>query len=98
MAKYLVLWLMFALLSMAGALHAADRHVAMAGNGPLGFPNRTIQKMDRPGVAGDNALIRPGTYRETVRAANSGNAGAHIIFSADPALDDSPAQMSPPHE
>lgn len=46
----------------------------------LTAPFKTIQRAANVVKAGDTVLIRGGTYRETVRPANSGNASAHITF------------------
>ncbi len=68
-------------------LYAADLYVAPSGDdntgtGTLGAPFRTIQKAANLAVAGDNVIIRAGTYRETVTPANSGTAAARITYKA----------------
>ena len=47
-------------------------------------PFATIQKAADTMQAGDNCLIRKGTYREVVRPTQSGTAGAPITFEAYP--------------
>jgi|GEM_PF-579776 len=53
------------------------------GDGSIGNPI-TLAKFAEIAVAGDTAILRAGTYRETVTPANSGNAGAPITFRAYP--------------
>jgi PA14 domain/Right handed beta helix region/Protein of unknown function (DUF1565) len=59
-------------------------YVAVSGNdvnpGTLAQPFRTIQKCALVATPGTACLIRAGTYRETVRPANSGQSGLQIIF------------------
>lgn len=50
--------------------------------GSLDRPFRTIQKCASVAVAGDTCSIRGGTYRESVRPARSGAAGAPVRFQA----------------
>ena len=63
-------------------------HVALTGSdtndGSATRPFRTVQRCATIAVAGDTCLIRAGTYRETVRPANSGVEGAPIRFRAAP--------------
>jgi len=71
------------------ALHAADIYVATSGNdttgtGAVGAPFRTIQKAANVAVAGDNVLIRAGTYRESVTPPTNGSSGAPITFKNYP--------------
>ncbi len=81
-------WLTLPVLFLfSGALHAADLYVATSGNdttgnGSFATPYRTIQKAANTAVAGDNVIIRAGTYRETVRPANSGTAVSRITYKA----------------
>jgi len=72
---------------LVSSVHAADYYVATSGNdttgnGTIGSPFRTIQKAANTAVAGDNVVIRAGTYRETVRPAASGTALARITYKA----------------
>ncbi len=70
-------------------LEAADLYVAplaSGGNnsnpGTFSAPFATIQKAASEAVAGDNVIIRGGTYRETVTPANSGTANSRITYKA----------------
>ena len=51
--------------------------------GTAAQPFATIQKAASVAVAGDVVKIRSGTYRETIRVANSGGGGNPIIFQPD---------------
>jgi gliding motility-associated-like protein len=51
--------------------------------GTAAQPFATIQKAASVAVAGDVVKIRSGTYRETIRVANSGAPGNPIIFQPD---------------
>jgi hypothetical protein len=68
--------------------HAAIYFVSESGDddnpGTESLPWQTIQKAADNMVAGDVCYIRAGTYRETVRPANSGTAGSPITFEAYP--------------
>lgn len=59
-------------------------YIAPTGNdtnpGTLSQPFRTIQKCADVATPGTACLIRAGTYRETVRPANSGQSGLPILF------------------
>jgi hypothetical protein len=75
------------MLAIAPAAQAATYYVATTGNDSAAgteeaLPFRTIQKAANLMRAGDTCLIRAGTYRETITPANSGEAGAPIIFDA----------------
>src|SRR5262245_62143713 len=63
---------------------ARDYYVATTSRdtnaGTLAQPFLTISKAASVMVAGDRAFIREGTYRESVRPANSGTAAAPITF------------------
>lgn len=65
-------------------LNAADWHVSPSGSdsqaGTALAPWATIGKAAALAQAGDTVWIAPGNYRETVRPANSGAAGARIVF------------------
>ena len=72
---------------LPATLHATDYYVATSGNdatgsGTLAAPFATIQRAANAAVAGDNVIIRAGTYRETVRPANSGTAVSRITYKA----------------
>ncbi len=67
------------------AVRAADYYVAKTGSdsnpGTLAAPFLTIQKAADLAQPGDTVHVRAGTYRETVRPANSGtDANAQITF------------------
>jgi hypothetical protein len=66
------------------AAFAREYYVAKTGSdtnpGTLDQPFLTIQRAASVMVAGDTVYIRTGTYRETVRPANSGAPGAPITF------------------
>lgn len=76
------------LLAIALALPAlcAEYHVAISGDnanpGTAEKPFRTIQRAADILQPGDVCTIHAGTYRETVRPANSGVEGAPIVFQA----------------
>ncbi|WP_308636436.1 fibronectin type III domain-containing protein [Paenibacillus silvisoli] len=53
------------------------------GSGSTGSPWKTISKAAGIAIAGDTVKIRSGTYRETVKPANSGTAGNPITFMPD---------------
>ncbi|HEX6686849.1 MAG TPA: Calx-beta domain-containing protein, partial [Candidatus Limnocylindrales bacterium] len=53
------------------------------GTGSSSSPWKTISKAASVAIAGDTVKIRSGTYRETVRPANSGTAGAPITYEPD---------------
>lgn len=59
-------------------------YVATNGNdanpGTLGQPFRTVQKCASVATPGTACFIRAGTYRETVKPANSGQSGLPILF------------------
>jgi hypothetical protein len=61
-------------------------YVTTTGNdanpGTLAQPFKTIQKCATVATPGTACLIRTGTYRETVRPANSGQSGLPILFKA----------------
>lgn len=60
-----------------------DATAATGGDGSSGAPFATIQAAADRAEAGDSVLIRSGTYRESVRPANSGNASdGPITFQA----------------
>jgi Right handed beta helix region len=67
---------------------AVDRYVALSGDdtntGALSAPLQTINRCAQLAIAGDRCVIRAGTYRETVRPANSGTLAAPIAFVAYP--------------
>ena len=75
-------WLLVAGSTLA---RAATWHVSTTGSdaqaGTLAAPFRTIQRAADVMAPGDTCLIRQGTYRETVRPANSGTVSAPLIFS-----------------
>ncbi|MBD3422468.1 MAG: hypothetical protein GF398_20325 [Chitinivibrionales bacterium] len=52
--------------------------------GTMKQPFRTIQHAASRLQAGDSCIIRAGTFRETIRPANSGTASAPIVFSSFP--------------
>ena len=58
--------------------------VSANGNGSSGSPYNTIQAAANVAVAGDTVVVRDGTYRETVRPANSGTASKPITFKVAP--------------
>ena len=68
------------------AAFGRDYHVATTGSdanaGSLSAPYRTVQKAADRMVAGDVCLIHAGTYRETVKPANSGREGSPLVFTA----------------
>ena len=68
----------------ADADGAATYYVSVKGadsnSGTLGAPFATIQKAADVMKPGDTCCVREGTYRETVRPANSGTAGRPIVF------------------
>ena len=47
----------------------------------LDQPLKTIQEAAERARAGDTVLVRGGTYRETIKPANSGTASARITFA-----------------
>ncbi|MDG0810431.1 DUF1565 domain-containing protein [Cohnella rhizosphaerae] len=53
------------------------------GSGSSGSPWKTIGKAASAAAAGDTVKIRSGTYRETVRPANSGTSGNPVTFQPD---------------
>ncbi len=65
-------------------MHAAEYVVSPDGNdsntGDASAPFRTISQAARILKPGDTCLIRCGTYRETIRPANSGTPDAPIVF------------------
>ena len=67
---------------------AADFHVSPAGSdrnpGTKEKPFKTIQKAADSMQDGDTCLIRKGTYRESIRPANSGKPGQPIVFRSLP--------------
>ena len=62
------------------------RYVAPEGSddgpGTLAQPFRTVQRCAEVVEAGGRCVLRAGTYRETIRPANSGTAARPIIFEA----------------
>ena len=78
--------LFFALLFLTVGISATDYYVAKDGNdtndGSESTPFLTISKAASLMVAGDVCYIREGTYREVLRPANGGSAGAPITFQA----------------
>jgi hypothetical protein len=68
----------------SGDAHAATYYISPSGNdsnrGGISSPFRTIQQCANVASGGDTCMIRGGIYRETVRPANSGWAGAPITF------------------
>jgi hypothetical protein len=58
-----------------------------SGDGSGDHPWKTIGKAAAIAQAGDTVKIRSGTYRETVKPANSGTAGAPITYEADAGAD-----------
>lgn len=72
----------------AGTAQGATYFVALSGldsnPGSEASPWQTIQKAASTLNAGDQVLIRSGTYRERVRPANSGTAGQEIVYAAYP--------------
>lgn len=72
----------------APAAMARDYYVSSAaapgGDGSRGAPFQSIQAAANKMKAGDTCIIGTGTYRETVRPAGSGTAGAPITFCALP--------------
>ncbi|WP_237742716.1 Calx-beta domain-containing protein [Actinopolymorpha alba] len=65
------------------AVHGNDS----TGNGSAGSPWRSISKAAGVAGAGDTVRIRSGTYRETIRPANSGTSGNPITFEPDTGAD-----------
>ncbi|MEO8183780.1 MAG: right-handed parallel beta-helix repeat-containing protein [Deltaproteobacteria bacterium] len=67
---------------------AATYYVAPSGDdsdpGTEQLPFRTLQHAAELMQAGDTCLARTGVYRETVKPASSGRAGAPIVFMAAP--------------
>ncbi|WP_010522620.1 carbohydrate-binding protein [Aquimarina agarivorans] len=65
-------------------LAAKDIYVSKSGNdsndGSQASPYLTINKAAQQAKAGDTVIIESGTYFETIRPVNSGNAGNPIIF------------------
>lgn len=83
--KYLHLTLsLFALAASRETASARDYFVAPGGSdanaGTLVSPFKTVSKAAQAAVAGDVVQVRAGTYRETVRPANSGAADQPITF------------------
>ncbi len=81
------LWLIALVIAFTvSRLAAADYYVSPSGvdtsNGSFATPFRTIQKAANVATAGDNVIIRAGTYRETVRPANSGTVSLPITYRA----------------
>jgi hypothetical protein len=76
-----------AILLLSGNAWAATYHVAQttgasdANPGTATSPMLTIQAGVNKAQAGDTVLIHTGTYRESVKAANSGTAQAGILIS-----------------
>lgn len=79
----------FACFGLAVALIAApalaeSRYVALTGSdanpGTRQKPFRTLQKAADIAQAGDIVYVRAGTYRETVRPAQSGAEGRPIVY------------------
>jgi hypothetical protein len=66
--------------------YATDFFVATNGNdlasGSFATPFRTINRCAQTAVAGDTCVMRAGTYRESVRPANSGASASPITFVA----------------
>jgi hypothetical protein len=66
------------------AAYTQRLYIATNGNdanpGTLAQPFKTIQKCADVATPGTACLIRAGTYRETVRPANSGQSGLPILF------------------
>jgi hypothetical protein len=73
------------LLAGASSASAATYYVATNGSdtnsGTLAAPFRNIQKCASVATAGDTCSIRAGTYRETVKPANSGSASSPVVFT-----------------
>ena len=71
---------------MASMLGAAEYHVAKTGcdgaDGSAARPWRTIQRAADVAEAGDVVTIHGGTYREWVKPAHAGRAGAPIVYQA----------------
>ncbi|HUU91561.1 MAG TPA: right-handed parallel beta-helix repeat-containing protein [Phycisphaerae bacterium] len=74
--------LAFQPLSACAAEYYAAPDGADSNPGTLARPFKTIQKAAGIMVAGDTCYLRAGTYRETIRPANSGRDGAPITFAA----------------
>lgn len=72
-------------LSAAGNTYYVDAASGndATGNGSTGSPWKTITKAASIAAAGDTVKIRSGTYRESVKPANSGTAGNPITFEPD---------------
>jgi len=65
---------------IAGYAFAFGRTYRVAQTGTADFTS--VQAAAAVLVAGDTCLVRQGTYRETVRPANSGTSGLPIVFAA----------------
>jgi len=76
-----------AALAIQGSAWATTWYVAAgsSGTGTSAAPFGTIQAAANVAVAGDQVLVAPGIYRETVRIAHSGTAQAPIVFSSQTA-------------
>ena len=77
---------MLAAFTLAATTGAAEYFVSPGGcdkaDGTVAKPWRTIQRAADVAQAGDTVTIRGGTYREWVKPANAGRAGAPIVFQA----------------
>ena len=75
-----------AALALAGTTGAAEHFVAADGcdqaDGSAARPWRTIGRAALVAAPGDVVTIRGGTYREWVKPANAGRAGAPITYQA----------------
>ena len=75
-----------ALAACALSANAAEYFIAADGcdkaDGSAAKPWRTIQRAADVAKAGDTVTIRGGTYREWVKPANAGRAGAPITYQA----------------
>jgi hypothetical protein len=76
------------LVCATGGARAATYYVAINGDdanpGTAAQPWRTVQKAANVMVAGDNVLISPGNYAESVTTRAHGSSGARIRFQANP--------------
>ena len=72
----------------SGKPEADAYYVALDGSdgakGSITAPFRTVQKCASVARAGESCVLRTGTYRETVRPANSGRSGSPITFKPYP--------------
>ncbi len=81
-------WLLLGVLCWSGPLSAAAYYVSPAGDdastGTEAAPFRTLAKACEVAAPGDTVHLAAGTYRETLRPAQSGEAGKPIRFVAAP--------------